>query len=58
MDEPRFFADVDLPFHVWVREGRRWVLRDASRLERDRGERDRADTRGALPEPRRPRQRP
>lgn len=30
MDETRFFADVNLPFHVWVREGRRWVLRDAA----------------------------
>lgn len=29
MDDQHFFADVDLPFHVWVREGRRWVLRDA-----------------------------
>jgi len=29
MDEQHFFADVNLPFHVWVREGRRWVLRDA-----------------------------
>ncbi len=28
-NDERFFADVDLPFHVWVREGRRWVLRDA-----------------------------
>jgi len=24
------FADVSLPFHVWVREGHRWVLRDAA----------------------------
>jgi hypothetical protein len=24
-----FFADVDLPFHVWVKEGGRWVLREA-----------------------------
>jgi hypothetical protein len=24
------FADVSLPFHVWVREGNRWVLRDAA----------------------------
>jgi hypothetical protein len=28
-----FFADVELPFHVWVREGEgdkaRWVLREA-----------------------------
>ena len=30
MTEQHFFADVDLPFHVWVREGRRWVLRDAA----------------------------
>jgi len=29
MDDQHFFADVNLPFHVWVREGRRWVLRDA-----------------------------
>lgn len=34
MDQPHYFADVDLPFHVWVREGRRWVLRD-TRLQRD-----------------------
>lgn len=34
MEQQPFFADVDLPFHVWVREGRRWVLRDAaSRLQ-------------------------
>jgi len=45
MDEPRFFADVDLPFHVWVREGRRWVLRDASPPERDGGARERGDAR-------------
>jgi hypothetical protein len=30
MTEKHFFADVDLPFHVWVRIGRRWVLRDAA----------------------------
>ena len=30
MDPQPFFADVDLPFHVWVREGKRWVLRDAA----------------------------
>ena len=36
MDESHFFADVTRPFHVWVREGRRWVLRDAgSRLKGD-----------------------
>lgn len=35
-----FFADVDLPFHVWVREhsvgpGFRWVLREASHLQQN-----------------------
>ena len=29
MNEKCFFADVELPFHVWVREDGRWVLRDA-----------------------------
>jgi hypothetical protein len=33
MNDNHFFADVDLPFHVWVRErspdGDRWVLREA-----------------------------
>jgi len=33
MDDRHFFADVDLPFHVWVREGPRWVLRDAKELQ-------------------------
>lgn len=47
MDEQRFFADVDLPFHVWVREGRRWVLRDASRLKGDAGAREHGEARGA-----------
>ena len=37
MMEEHFFADVDLPFHVWVREragarGYRWVLREAPHL--------------------------
>ena len=37
MNEKHFFADVNLPFHFWVRErsgarGFRWVLRDASHL--------------------------
>jgi len=36
MEDQPIFADVDLPFHVWVREGRRWVLRNAAaRLEPD-----------------------
>ena len=30
MTEKFVFADVDLPFHVWVKEGGRWVLRDTA----------------------------
>ena len=30
MTEKHMFADVSLPFHVWVKEGHRWVLRDAT----------------------------
>jgi hypothetical protein len=29
MTEKYIFADVEQPFHVWVKEGERWVLRDA-----------------------------
>jgi hypothetical protein len=43
MEDQPFFADVDLPFHVWVREGRRWVLRDAAaRLQAEAALRARA----------------
>jgi hypothetical protein len=36
MTEKHIFADVSLPFHVWVKENQRWVLRDAaSRVEDD-----------------------
>jgi len=30
MTEKYLFADVEQPFHVWVKEGARWVLRDAA----------------------------
>lgn len=38
MHEGIYFADAELPFHVWVRErtgpaGYRWVLRDKSAVE-------------------------
>ena len=43
MDDQPFYADVDLPFHVWVRErgprGARWVLRDASKFANRTGQR-------------------
>lgn len=29
MTEKFLFADVEQPFHVWVKEGARWVLRNA-----------------------------
>ena len=40
MSEQHYFADVNLPFHVWVRErsgarGYRWVLRKASEMRGD-----------------------
>jgi hypothetical protein len=33
MNGKYYYADVDLPFHVWVRESGRWVLREAPGLE-------------------------
>lgn len=41
MDDTHFYADVDLPFHVWVREPTRtgkfrWVLREAPQARTDR----------------------
>jgi hypothetical protein len=44
MQKKIYFADVELPFHVWVRErkgetGYRWVLREA-RTGADRELRD------------------
>jgi len=53
MDDQHFFADVNLPFHVWVREGRRWVLRDAGpRLNAESG----GERKGGRPgEPKEPR---
>ena len=40
MNEDNYFADVNLPFHVWVRErsgarGFRWVLREAPHLQNE-----------------------
>ena len=61
MKEQYFFADVDLPFHVWVREdcghrGYRWVLRDRSHLHdgaaaHSRGAADRSAARRASSPP-------
>jgi hypothetical protein len=31
MTEKYVFADADLPFHVWVKEGNGWVLRNAAK---------------------------
>lgn len=40
MNDNHIYADVNLPFHVWVRErsgarGFRWVLRDAQQLKQN-----------------------
>jgi hypothetical protein len=48
MNEGIYFADAELPFHVWVRErkgddGYRWVLREA------RGAAGEADAQSAPP---------
>ena len=54
MSEQHFYADVNLPFHVWVREragarGYRWVLRNASDVKPEAGDDARADGAGRLP---------
>ena len=36
MNEKYIYADVEKPFHFWVREGQRWVLRKAG-PEQDAG---------------------
>jgi hypothetical protein len=43
MNEGIYFADAELPFHVWVRErrgdeGYRWVLKEACHDSNDSGE--------------------
>jgi hypothetical protein len=49
MSEKYIYADVEKPFHFWVREGKRWILRDAGSLH----DKDAART-GAQPQERRP----
>ena len=54
MSEQHYYADVNLPFHVWVREragarGYRWVLRKASEMQEGNGTDEPA--RGEGPEP-------
>jgi hypothetical protein len=33
MTEKYIYADVEKPFHFWVREGKRWILRDGASLQ-------------------------
>ena len=35
MTERYVFADVNLPFHVWMKEGDRWVLRERAHAGAD-----------------------
>jgi hypothetical protein len=54
MSEQHYYADVNLPFHVWVREragarGYRWVLRNASEVKQGREGHAGAEGAGRLP---------
>jgi len=54
MSEQHYYADVNLPFHVWVREragarGYRWVLRKASEMRDANGAADGAQDEGPAP---------
>ena len=33
MTEKYIYADVEKPFHFWVREGKRWILRDGASVQ-------------------------
>ena len=35
MTEKYIYADVEKPFHFWVREGQRWILREAGAQLKD-----------------------
>jgi hypothetical protein len=35
MTEKYIYADVEKPFHFWVREGKRWILRDGGPQQQD-----------------------
>jgi len=35
MTEKYIYADVEKPFHFWVREGQRWILREAGASLKD-----------------------
>jgi hypothetical protein len=57
MTDKHFYADVDTPFHVWVRErcgaqGYRWVLRHASQVIESAGRHAPARDGSARAEPR------
>ena len=54
MSEQHYYADVNLPFHVWVREragarGYRWVLRKASEMQDGNGSVDASRGDGPAP---------
>ena len=52
------FADVNLPFHVWMKEGNRWVLRDRGEPPRVEASYPSAEPHSASVLPTRPRRRP
>lgn len=49
MTEKYIYADVEKPFHFWVREGQRWILREAGASPQDGS--SRATSHGAARRP-------
>jgi hypothetical protein len=50
MTDKYIYADVEKPFHFWVREGKRWILRDGGSLR----DKDATRTGGVPPKRRSP----
>jgi hypothetical protein len=51
MTEKYIYADVEKPFHFWVREGNRWILRDGGALHGKDAGRTTAPARKRRPSP-------
>ena len=51
MTEKYIYADVEKPFHFWVREGQRWILREAGAHLEDASHRNAAHAASRRPAP-------